>query len=182
MSSPKRVMTTAAAAAMDASAASPQPSSKRMKISVSPSTFAESDNDNGDRTARLYLLKSEPDEFSVQHLRDVSPDGTAPWDGVRNAQARNILREMRVGDRAFFYHSSCKVPAIVGIVRVVREAYPARGKNPGLGRREKGGGGRVASGEICRDGSRGARGGRGFLKVYIVTINTTSHKFPNTFV
>ena len=98
--------------------------SKRTKGNQVSSSFnPQAPDDVG--TARLYLLKSEPDEFSIKDLKD-SPQGTAPWDGVRNAQARNILREMRVGDRAFFYHSSCRVPAIVGIVKVVREAYPAR--------------------------------------------------------
>ena len=74
-------------------------------------------------TSGLWLLKSEPHEFSLAHLRD-SNGGIAPWDGVRNAQARNMLKSMRVGDRAFFYHSSCKVPAIVGICEVVKTAYP----------------------------------------------------------
>lgn len=70
-----------------------------------------------------WLLKSEPSTFSIDDLR-ACPDGTDAWDGVRNYQARNYLRAMHVGDRAFFYHSSCAVPGIVGIVRVVREAYP----------------------------------------------------------
>lgn len=73
--------------------------------------------------AGLFLVKSEPDDFSIQDLRD-SPNGVAPWDGVRNPQARNILRQMRLGDKAFFYHSSCKIPAIVGVCEVAREAYP----------------------------------------------------------
>jgi predicted RNA-binding protein with PUA-like domain len=71
-----------------------------------------------------WLIKSEPLEFSFADLKD-SPGRRTCWDGVRNYQARNYLRDgMRIGDLAFFYHSSCAVPAIEGIVRVVSEAYP----------------------------------------------------------
>ncbi len=67
-------------------------------------------------------MKSEPDSYSID---DLERDGREPWDGIRNYQARNMMRdEMRVGDQAFFYHSSCKVPAIVGVMRVASEAYP----------------------------------------------------------
>lgn len=68
-----------------------------------------------------WLFKSEPESYS---LDDLERDGTTPWSGVRNYQARNLMREMRVGDRGFFYHSSTKPPGIVGLVRVVRVAYP----------------------------------------------------------
>lgn len=70
-----------------------------------------------------WLIKSEPGSFSVADLAK-SRDQTTSWNGVRNYQARNFLREMHQGDQAFFYHSSCEVPAVVGIVEVVREAYP----------------------------------------------------------
>jgi predicted RNA-binding protein with PUA-like domain len=71
-----------------------------------------------------WLLKSEPDEFSIDDLA-TRPGQTEHWDGVRNYQARNFMRdEMRVGDRAFFYHSNCKEPGIVGTVRIARSAYP----------------------------------------------------------
>jgi predicted RNA-binding protein with PUA-like domain len=71
-----------------------------------------------------WLLKSEPDSFSIDHLAAL-PKQTTAWDGVRNYQARNMLREsMKKGDTAFFYHSSCDVPGIAGIVRVVKEGYP----------------------------------------------------------
>lgn len=70
---------------------------------------------------RYFLMKSEPDEFSIQDLQACQED---EWDGVRNYQARNKMRLMREGDSAFFYHSSCKVPAIVGTMRVVREVAP----------------------------------------------------------
>ncbi len=71
-----------------------------------------------------WLLKSEPDSFGIDHLAH-APRKTAAWDGVRNYQARNMLRDdMKKGDQAFFYHSSCEVPGIVGIVSVVKEGYP----------------------------------------------------------
>jgi predicted RNA-binding protein with PUA-like domain len=71
-----------------------------------------------------WLLKSEPDSFSIDDLA-AKPRQTTAWDGVRNYQARNLLRDsMKRGDEAFFYHSSCEIPAIAGIVRVVKEGYP----------------------------------------------------------
>lgn len=73
---------------------------------------------------RYWLMKSEPGEFSIDDLQHC-PQQTEPWDGVRNYQARNFMRdEMRVGDQAFFYHSNCKIPGIVGIMEIVREGYP----------------------------------------------------------
>ncbi len=73
---------------------------------------------------RFWLMKSEPNEFSIDDL--VRARGqTTPWVGVRNYQARNFMRdEMRIGDRAFFYHSSCPEPGIAGIVEVSKLAYP----------------------------------------------------------
>ena len=71
-----------------------------------------------------WLLKSEPDTFSIDHLAAL-PKQTTTWDGVRNYQARNMLRDsMKKGDFAFFYHSSCAVPGIAGIVSVVKAGYP----------------------------------------------------------
>jgi len=73
---------------------------------------------------RYWLMKSEPDVFSIDDLA-ARPRQTEPWTGVRNYQARNFMRdEMRVGDRAFFYHSSCPEPGIAGIVEVASAAYP----------------------------------------------------------
>lgn len=72
---------------------------------------------------RYWLLKSEPDTFSIDHLVKATRQ-TTTWDGVRNFQARNFLREMAVGDKAFLYHSSCAVPGVAGIMTVVRTAYP----------------------------------------------------------
>lgn len=73
---------------------------------------------------RYWLMKSEPDEFSIDDL-DRARARTTSWFGVRNYQARNYMRdEMKVGDLAFFYHSSCAEPGIAGIVEVVRAAHP----------------------------------------------------------
>jgi predicted RNA-binding protein with PUA-like domain len=68
-----------------------------------------------------WLMKSEPDEFSISDLQRL---GNARWDGVRNYQARNFLREMAVADEFFFYHSSCPEPGIAGIGKISRSAYP----------------------------------------------------------
>lgn len=71
-----------------------------------------------------WLFKSEPDAFSIDDLKAMKGKKDH-WDGIRNYQARNLMRdEMVKGDLGFFYHSSCKVPGIVGIVEVVKEAYP----------------------------------------------------------
>ena len=71
-----------------------------------------------------WLMKSEPDVYSIDHLA-AEPGGVDHWDGIRNYQARNFMRDgMKVGDQAFFYHSNCKEPAIVGVMEIVREAYP----------------------------------------------------------
>ncbi len=73
---------------------------------------------------RYWLLKSEPDEFSIDDLAAAKGRTTA-WFGVRNYQARNFMRDqMRVGDRAFFYHSSCPEPGIAGSVEIAAQAYP----------------------------------------------------------
>lgn len=73
---------------------------------------------------KYWLFKSEPNSFGIDDLAQCKLQ-TEPWDGVRNYQARNFMKdEMQVGDLGFFYHSSCKVPAIVGIVEIVKPAYP----------------------------------------------------------
>ena len=72
---------------------------------------------------KYWLFKSEPDEYSIADLA-AKPAGRGPWDGIRNYQARNILRDnISKGDLVFFYHSSCKVPGVAGIAKVVRAAY-----------------------------------------------------------
>jgi predicted RNA-binding protein with PUA-like domain len=69
-----------------------------------------------------WLMKSEPAVFSIEDLERV---GTTSWEGVRNYQARNFMRDgMKKGDSAFFYHSSCAEPGIVGVMEIAREAYP----------------------------------------------------------
>jgi predicted RNA-binding protein with PUA-like domain len=70
---------------------------------------------------RYWLLKTEPGAYSFEQLR---ADGTTPWTGVRNFQARNNMMEMRIDDLALFYHSSIAEPAAVGICKVVKTAYP----------------------------------------------------------
>ncbi|XP_062995180.1 thymocyte nuclear protein 1 [Elgaria multicarinata webbii] len=81
-----------------------------------------------------WLMKSEPEsrfekgvdmKFGIEDLK-AQPNQTAEWDGVRNYQARNFLRDMKAGQEAFFYHSNCKEPGIAGIVKIVKEAYPDR--------------------------------------------------------
>lgn len=69
-------------------------------------------------------MKSEPSEVSIDDLA-AKPDQTVAWDGVRNYQARNFMRnQMQLGDKTFFYHSSCEQPGIVGITTVSKLAYP----------------------------------------------------------
>ena len=71
-----------------------------------------------------WLMKSEPEAFSIDDLRE-RPQQTEHWDGVRNYQARNMMRDdMKIGDRVFFYHSNCDEPGIVGIAEVIKESYP----------------------------------------------------------
>ena len=69
-----------------------------------------------------WLMKSEPDAYSID---DLQRDKREPWDGIRNYQARNMMRDdMKVGDKVFFYHSNCKEPGVVGIMKVVSKPYP----------------------------------------------------------
>lgn len=74
------------------------------------------------RERHYWLMKSEPDAFSIDDLKRKKQEA---WDGVRNYQARNYMRDgMRVGDKVFFYHSNCAEPGIVGIATVATDAYP----------------------------------------------------------
>jgi predicted RNA-binding protein with PUA-like domain len=68
------------------------------------------------RTVAWWLMKSEPDVYGIQHLQ---AEGTTLWDGIRNYQARNFMRSMQIGDRAFFYHSNVSPPGIVGLMEVI---------------------------------------------------------------
>ncbi|MGH8446643.1 MAG: EVE domain-containing protein [Solimonas sp.] len=71
-----------------------------------------------------WLMKSEPDCFSIDDLAS-RPKQTEKWDGVRNYQVRNMFRDqMKAGDEAFFYHSSCEVPGVVGVMKIASNAYP----------------------------------------------------------
>ncbi|XP_043853490.1 thymocyte nuclear protein 1 [Dromiciops gliroides] len=88
--------------------------------------------DCGNEPSGYWLMKSEPEsrlekgvdvKFGIEDLK-AQPKQTACWDGVRNYQARNFLRAMKVGDEAFFYHSNCKEPGIAGLMKIVKEAYP----------------------------------------------------------
>ncbi len=73
--------------------------------------------------SRFWLVKSEPTAFSIDDLGRAAGQTTC-WDGVRNYQARNYLRAMRIGDQVLFYHSNADPPAVMGVAEVVREAYP----------------------------------------------------------
>lgn len=73
---------------------------------------------------QYWLMKSEPEDYSIDDLA-AENDQSTHWDGIRNYQARNFMRDgMKTGDQVLFYHSSCKVPGVVGIAEIVREAYP----------------------------------------------------------
>ena len=73
-------------------------------------------------TKRYWLIKSEPQEFSIDALARVKAE---PWSGVRNYQARNFMRDsMQIGDGILFYHSNCAEPGVVGVAEVATEAYP----------------------------------------------------------
>jgi predicted RNA-binding protein with PUA-like domain len=74
---------------------------------------------------RYWLVKSEPNTFSIEDLAH-APKQTTCWDGVRNYQARNFMRQMAIGDQVLFYHSNAEPPAVVGIAEVVKTAYPDR--------------------------------------------------------
>jgi predicted RNA-binding protein with PUA-like domain len=76
------------------------------------------------KTQNFWLVKTEPESFSIQDLAE-APRQTTCWSGVRNYQARNFMRDgMKIGDRVLVYHSSTDLPAVVGVAKVVREAYP----------------------------------------------------------
>ena len=73
------------------------------------------------RAMKFWLMKTEPDVYSID---DLERDGIEPWEGVRNYQARNFMREMAQGDLVIFYHSNANPPGAAGLCRVSREAYP----------------------------------------------------------
>lgn len=69
---------------------------------------------------QYWLMKSEPESYGIEHLKR---DKRTAWNGVRNFQARNYMREMQVGDQVLFYHSNCKIPGVYGIAKVAKKAY-----------------------------------------------------------
>ncbi len=70
---------------------------------------------------KYWLMKSEPETYGIEHLKK---DKKAPWTGVRNFLARNFMRQMSIGDEVLFYHSSCAVPGVYGVAKVVSKPYP----------------------------------------------------------
>ena len=71
---------------------------------------------------KYWLMKNEPDDYSID---DLKKDKTEPWDGIRNYQVRNMIRDdMRIGDIAFYYHSNCDIPGIYGLMTINSKAYP----------------------------------------------------------
>jgi predicted RNA-binding protein with PUA-like domain len=73
---------------------------------------------------KYFVMKNEPSEFSIDHLKEGK---VGKWDGIRNYQARNIMKDMKIGDKAFFYHSSCPQPGIYGSMTIHREHFPDEG-------------------------------------------------------
>ncbi|KAK6349187.1 hypothetical protein TWF730_009938 [Orbilia blumenaviensis] len=88
--------------------------------SASKEAVKQEDSMQARETGGFWLMKSEPDAFSYEDL--CKHDGPAGWDGVRNHVAKKHLMSMKVGDRAFFYHSNCKEPGIVGVMEITRDA------------------------------------------------------------
>ncbi len=71
---------------------------------------------------KYWLMKNEPEDYSID---DLKKDKVEPWDGIRNYQVRNMIRDdMKKGDLAFFYHSNCEVPGIYGVMEICKECYP----------------------------------------------------------
>ncbi|KAK6508494.1 hypothetical protein TWF506_010582 [Arthrobotrys conoides] len=99
----------------DAGASSSATSASKKAAKLEDTTCQAQETGGG-----FWLMKSEPDAFSYEDL--CKHDGPAGWDGVRNHVAKNHLRSMKVGDRAFFYHSNCKEPGIVGVMEITRDA------------------------------------------------------------
>ena len=94
---------------------------------LSPSTVGPiflTESQQARPAVNYWLVKSEPEEYSIRDLMNM-PGKREHWDGVRNYQARNFMRDqMKKGDAVFFYHSNCAEPGIVGIAQVVKEGYP----------------------------------------------------------
>ena len=107
------------------------PTARKRKAEDAKSTSSKTEDPDLNKVSSFWLIKSEPDsrkengiemKFSFDDLK-AEPNSTACWDGVRNYSARNNMRAMKVGEKAFFYHSNTKPPGIIGIVDIVKEAY-----------------------------------------------------------
>jgi predicted RNA-binding protein with PUA-like domain len=97
---------------------------KKLPVKKTLAGPADGSEPAGAESGRYWLVKSEPDVFSIDDLAR-APNRTTTWDGVRNYQARNTLRDlMKLGDRVLFYHSNASPPAIVGVAKIVQEGYP----------------------------------------------------------
>ncbi|XP_068572181.1 thymocyte nuclear protein 1 [Cebidichthys violaceus] len=103
----------------------------KRKAAAAPAESAKNKESSESPQLCHWLMKSEPEsrlengvdvKFGIEDLKAL-PDQTGCWDGVRNYQARNFMRQMKNGQLAFFYHSNCKDPGIAGIMRIVKEAY-----------------------------------------------------------
>ncbi|KAF9967625.1 hypothetical protein BGZ70_008836 [Mortierella alpina] len=100
-----------------------KPKTKDLPTKDAPVSATETLNEDGSRTS-VWLMKSEPDTFSIDDLIK-SKDSTSHWDGVRNHEAKNLMKNsMKVGDQVLFYHSNTKEPGIVALAKIVRESYP----------------------------------------------------------
>lgn len=110
--------------------------SKRKRRTTTENTVAvkksKKQNEDSKPIYSYWLMKSEPEsriekgidvKFGINELKECK-DQTSSWDGVRNYQARNFMKDMKIGQHAFFYHSNCKKPGIAGIIEIVKEAYP----------------------------------------------------------
>lgn len=107
------------------------PAGKKRKAATSDGKNEGSSKSSVAAQCSHWLMKSEPEsrfengidvKFGIEDLKAL-PDQTSCWDGVRNYQARNFMRQMKEGQLAFFYHSNCKEPGIAGIIKIVKEAY-----------------------------------------------------------
>ncbi len=103
--------------------------SKRKRVKQEDNEEAEEKNDK-EKIINKFLFKSEP-ETRMEKGRDMKyawedlvAEKVGKWDGVRSHQAKNVMKSMKIGDLGFFYHSNCKIPGIVGVVEIVKEAYP----------------------------------------------------------
>ncbi|KAG0024365.1 hypothetical protein BGZ81_007736 [Podila clonocystis] len=112
-----------------------EPKSKKAKTAATAAKKVSKNDEKKDASARsapevagprtsVWLMKSEPDTFSIDALIN-SPNSTSHWDGVRNHEAKNLMKNlMKVGDRVLFYHSNTKEPGVVALAEIVREGYP----------------------------------------------------------